>query len=396
MPATGLNPAQLIAVIRDAAREAAREAVAEALRRRVLRDDDYTPAAMDLDQADDEPEVELPTRPLTAVPRIEPEAPVEPVEPGGGELHNRLSLDERGRLRAALDAAGWSQGALARHLGLTSSHISGIITGSRKSARTVERVMAWVAEVEPAPAPEVVEPEPEVVEPADDEYPTSQDLENGRPPVVEKPASRTGKVPPAEVDRIVEWLAEAVEPAVGEHVFSHQLVDRYNEVREKPLHAVAAGRFLGAVLTELGYRKADRDYLDPARGRTKRVAYLDLRLRPADKADDDAEGAPPPAWLVERHPSEDKHLDKATYEGKWPGAEIPSDFRNKVIVPVLKAGKGWRYYPCNPNGRGKPRLVSPDGETFTLPNTPSDWRGLRNTAASLKRLGALPKTAASR
>lgn len=69
-----------------------------------------------------------------------------------------------------------------------------------------------------------------------------------------------------------------------------------------------------------------------------------------------------------------------------PGPELPKDYRELVAKALEKPG--WRYRRSNPRGTGKPRLYPPMGRPFTLPNTPSDHRGLANTRAALRRLGA--------
>lgn len=70
-----------------------------------------------------------------------------------------------------------------------------------------------------------------------------------------------------------------------------------------------------------------------------------------------------------------------------PGREIPKEYA-ELVNKILDSGKGWAYRKANPRGQGKPRLYPPAGRPFTLPNTPSDQRGLLNTRAALRRLGA--------
>jgi hypothetical protein len=77
----------------------------------------------------------------------------------------------------------------------------------------------------------------------------------------------------------------------------------------------------------------------------------------------------------------------AKHEGDQPGREIPRDYREQIVLPLI--AQGWTYYKTNGNGAGKPRLVSPDGRRYSLANTPSDHRGLLNAKSHLKtKLGA--------
>lgn len=41
-------------------------------------------------------------------------------------------------------------------------------------------------------------------------------------------------------------------------------------------------------------------------------------------------------------------------------------------------------------GSGHYRVTGPDGQTITMPSTPSSYRGLRNALAWLRRIGARP------
>lgn len=104
----------------------------------------------------------------------------------------------------------------------------------------------------------------------------------------------------------------------------------------------------------------------------------------AEAAESEGPAPVPTEWT--RSPSEDKHKGETTYAGQYPGREIPREFRD-LIIPVLKRDTGWRYFKANGNGAGKPRLVSPSGAVHTLPNTPSDWRALKNMKGTLRQAG---------
>ena len=65
-----------------------------------------------------------------------------------------------------------------------------------------------------------------------------------------------------------------------------------------------------------------------------------------------------------------------------PGREISREYRDQIVKPLRR--RGWRYFKSNPRGRGKPRLISPDGRTYSLPCTPSDHRAVKNALADLR------------
>lgn len=80
-----------------------------------------------------------------------------------------------------------------------------------------------------------------------------------------------------------------------------------------------------------------------------------------------------------------EYAEPYRYEGPKPGKELTPELR--ALLEPLWTQPGWSYAPRNPNGGGKPRVISPEGTQYILPNTPSDVRGIRNTRAALRRLG---------
>lgn len=74
--------------------------------------------------------------------------------------------------------------------------------------------------------------------------------------------------------------------------------------------------------------------------------------------------------------------------GAKPGGEIPKWARD-MIEPLITE-QGWEYQPSNGNGRGKPRVKSPDGRVCTLPSTAhSNGHAIENTRSFLKANGAV-------
>lgn len=77
---------------------------------------------------------------------------------------------------------------------------------------------------------------------------------------------------------------------------------------------------------------------------------------------------------------------RTVYLADRPGKELTKEYRE--LVRDLCA-HGFRYYRTGPNGKGKPRVVNPEGKLFALPNTPSDVKGLMASKTMLKNnLGA--------
>lgn len=79
--------------------------------------------------------------------------------------------------------------------------------------------------------------------------------------------------------------------------------------------------------------------------------------------------------------------ERKRYLAQKPGREVPQEIR-ELIDPIL-TDQSFRYYRNNANGRGKPRIITPDGRTYILPKTPSDWRTMQNLRADLRKLGAV-------
>jgi hypothetical protein len=95
------------------------------------------------------------------------------------------------------------------------------------------------------------------------------------------------------------------------------------------------------------------------------------------------EAKPEPAKKVSVRKKDHKH----PLVGQKPGREVSKQIRD-LIEPLITE-QGWEYQPCNASGRGKPRLITPNGRTLTLPSSPhSSGNSLENTRAFLKGAGA--------
>lgn len=150
-----------------------------------------------------------------------------------------------------------------------------------------------------------------------------------------------------------------------------------------------SAREAGMALTRLGYPKQQR----PWGGVGKPAHYRGLAWkdndpwkpeRPLDEQMEQRRAAE--AAAKAEMPPEPPPKERYRYTGPKPGPELTPELR-KLIEPLWEV-PGWSYAPRNPNGGGKPRVISPDGTGYILPNTPSDVKGIRNTRAALRRMGA--------
>lgn len=157
---------------------------------------------------------------------------------------------------------------------------------------------------------------------------------------------------------------------------------------------------LGGGMTRAGYvnRRQARTSDAPEyreKGATRPQLYFGVRIRESadDAAPEDHTGTPSPTLVERPEPSEiereraRRRTARECYSGHRPGREVTREYRERIILPLIE--QGWTYYRANSNGKGKPRVVSPRGDTYALANTPSDWRGLKNAQSYLRRLGAV-------
>lgn len=199
------------------------------------------------------------------------------------------------------------------------------------------------------------------------------------------------------------------------------VTDRPKDVVPEPVLAQAFNRWNAATavpLSETRLKKYMAELLPdvertPGSGGRNPAAYVGLRLEPpplskAEQARLQTEEirrlagkspnngwvqpakqgySPTDAWTPPVEEAKPKTRASKALAGEKPGKELPQEYR-ELIEPLLRQ-PGWTYSRTGGSRRGKPRITNPAGLSFTLPNTPSDWRGVLNTRASLRnRLGA--------
>jgi hypothetical protein len=242
--------------------------------------------------------------------------------------------------------------------------------------------------VPPSPPEPPAEPTPEPEPPAESQPPA----DGGRERVRDRRSPATLEAE-AAADLFVQ---EVVTPGEG-WVSSPDLAATYEAWRPTidapPIHA----QFLGAAMRRAGYAKRQAVSSDGAafkgRGTPKPILYLGARLREAEAPSEDHTSepcptpSPPPSPAAEPPTKVRARKYPDGYAGDRPGREIPRDYVEQIVMPLI--ARGWTYHRNNANKKGKPRMISPDGARYALANTPSDWRGLENAKSHLRRyLGA--------
>lgn len=128
---------------------------------------------------------------------------------------------------------------------------------------------------------------------------------------------------------------------------------------------------------------------EPAKVKTNN-GWWRYRTAPANPSADEQASMPADvqasllAASVERA---ERRSEKVVYLGDRPGRELHDPEYRKIVQELI--AQGWTYRRTNGNGKGKPRVTSPQGHTYALTNTPSDWRGHRNARSHLRKLGAV-------
>lgn len=158
-------------------------------------------------------------------------------------------------------------------------------------------------------------------------------------------------------------------------------------------------RQLGLAMGKAGYAK--RQVRDPETN-TAPMNYLGAALKAADTSRGSVHPgrlSPPATFHDEPDPVKAisdmrraaqaaKRPDRHTALGghnELPGREIKNDDLRKWAT-TLVSEQGWTYK--RPNGRGHPRLISPDGQIKKLSTTPGDQRGIIRAKMDLRRMGA--------
>lgn len=245
----------------------------------------------------------------------------------------------------------------------------------------------------PEPAAEVAEV-PEASAREDLEGQLAEAVEKATKPSRAHRANAEADERNAAADLFVAEMVTADGAAEDAYITAPQVMECYEAWRWTIEAPSMHPRILGLAMTRAGHadRRRQATRRDPgfAEGPLP-VLYKGLRLRvpqaqPTPEAE--AETAAPP---TERSSTDRKGRTKVSYpsdySGDRPGREIPREYREQIVMPLISAG--WSYYRNNANGMGKPRMVSPEGKRYSLANTPSDWRGLENAKSHLRRyLGA--------
>lgn len=290
------------------------------------------------------------------------------------------------------------QQLLERFLGPPAPSAAQLSVIIRQAARDAAREA--VAEVlakagdrqpDPLPAPEPApEPEPE---------PAATPQEALAAELTEAVERRRGGLQPASSPAVLErqaaselFVSECVEHAEGLHAWisSPDLLAAYEAWRPVIGAPPVAARDIGLAMGRAGYVKRQaHSGLDPRwRVGPKPILYLKARLRATAATHPAPEPTPEPEQPAAPRPvprPEDEAEGRIPYSGPYPGRELASKEMREAVRQLLRQGNGWAYARSNGNGSGKPRLIGPDGHTYTLPSTPSDVRAMRNTMATLTR-----------
>lgn len=240
----------------------------------------------------------------------------------------------------------------------------------------------WEEALAAAAAEKVDEPEPEpepAEQPADGE-PTTRSEEDRR-----KAASDRFKKYDAELrDRALPIVRRVIEertvPDPDGWLPGYEFAAVVKQYNPDINH-----RAVGIALGELGYAKRQ---IRQSNG-VAPLHYRGLKWKP--------EGQEPPLeeQMEKRRQAETaakaedpkpERKERYRYSGQRPGQEISAEYR-RMLEPLWSI-PGWSYAPHNANGGGKPRVTSPAGTSYVIPNTPSDVRAVKNTRAALRRLGA--------
>lgn len=184
----------------------------------------------------------------------------------------------------------------------------------------------------------------------------------------------------AKEDAVVQFLYDETDTTPGARSRLIDVHERYLAwvIDHKDRPHVALKSFRG-LLDEVGYTmqpgRLDGDRL---MGRPPILVHgMSLKERAV-------ENTPRLPKVVIREP---KQREKHALLGAKPGRELAQQTR-ELIEPLITE-QGWTYLPHSGSGRGKPRVISPDGKTFTLPSSPHlSGRTLENTRTFLRSGGA--------
>lgn len=389
-----------------------------------------------------------------AAPVAEPEpapAPEPAPEPEPTIGANALSADEKALVRSTLAAASKTQGEMCRELGVPTSHVSGLMTGTRRSAPLRLRVLNYIEHLRAQ-----AEPTPEQVEDAKASTHAERMVkaaksvaDAGRPHVEAFLAERsvpdpqgfaTGPDLRAAYD---SWRRQAGAPQLTERVFGAAMSAIH---REHGLLKKQASTFIGGMKPILyhGIRlhdgteapPAEPEPETPAQRRAREAAELRELARKAQahnraaaeaaavvaeeeaerltEAEREAERSSNNGWHkpaatggavseltvadLERENAERAVTRAAGYAGPRPQAGDKVDQESRELInAVLDLNLGWEFTPAQ-GGNSKCYLRAPDGSRFRFASTMGGSVGRvgnnRELRRYLNRHGMLPTAAA--
>lgn len=209
------------------------------------------------------------------------------------------------------------------------------------------------------------------------------------------------KPTPEQLAAVELFMSEQVVDDPAGRVPTQELRDAYDEWRHQIDGPELAGPIkFGRAVRELrpDLQKGQLNYGEAKAENTPRYTYwrgITLRPKQTAREPETEDHTPPVVELLPAicasptKPPRHERRQRAVpvgYNGDRPGREIPRDWAEQIVRPLIAAG--WTYRRSNSNGKGKPRVIGPDGQHYALANTPSDWRSLKNTRADLRRMGA--------
>jgi hypothetical protein len=224
------------------------------------------------------------------------------------------------------------------------------------------------------------EPEPEPEQQPETDLAPRKGWAKGKPnPEVR---ARRAKERQAVEDAVVQFLYDETETVPGYAVRLDATVARFNEWAKASGRPGSAGQQFREIVEEVGLTvKTGRPtgWVGGNRSGRTPVCIYGIKLKGAAEP---AEPKPDTPVVITKAP---KSSAKHPLIGAKPGMELPKEWR-EMIEPLITE-QGWEYRPSNGSGRGKPRLIAPDGKLITLANTPSR-RALVNARGYLRQHGA--------
>lgn len=293
-----------------------------------------------------------------------------PSPPAGHEFAEVIEEDRPGihwptYVKGIREQYGWSQERLAKEIGCARSLVGFWEQGMYKPGPKNARILHEIKSAAP------------------DGPPPSR-----RTPAMEGMLKANAAEGSQAADVVKQILAERTEPDPDGWIPARDLL-----TLARIIDPELTPRLVGLGLSTLGY--TEKKQLPVADG-SRPMHYRGLKWKDRKTTEAPAPEPPLEEQMAQRRaaeaeaqaalPKPAKQEEKYRYDGPRPGGELYPEFR-ELIEPLFSV-PGWSYAPTNANGGGKPRVITPEGTMYVLPNTPSDWRAVRNARAALRRLGA--------